>query len=83
MKQVWVVESGDYEQRGIDVVAESLDAAVAAVKSMYAEPYKVEWSDVAESGWGTFSIRAHFEAVPGKSTEHEAIFSFTPFDVKG
>jgi hypothetical protein len=82
MRQVWVVESGDYEQRGIDVVAKSLDAAVEAVKAMYPPPYEVKWGEVSESGWGQFSLRGDFDAVPGKSTKHETVFTFTAFDVK-
>lgn len=51
---VFVVESGDYEQRCVYHVAASLNAAVRAIRKMYTDhgsvidnnpPVKTQWSD--------------------------------------
>ncbi len=44
--KVYVIESGEYEQRSVDGVAVSLEAAVAFVKTRYGANI-VKWDDVA------------------------------------
>lgn len=39
MTTVFVVESGNYEQRGIDLIAESVDAAVEGLKEQHENFY--------------------------------------------
>lgn len=78
---VWIVESGDYEQRGIDLVAASPEAAVAAIKGRYDNGhYVVRWEDPTsdDRGW---TLVGHFDAVPGWSTEHRAIYDITEYEV--
>lgn len=74
---VFVVEEGEYEQRGVMVVADSLDAAVAAVKRRYGPPYVVDWAELEVVADGLWLLRGAFAAVPGKSTEHTAEFDIS------
>jgi hypothetical protein len=44
--RVWVVESGEYEQRSVDLVAATVGDAVAAVKERYSDPhYVIAWHE--------------------------------------
>lgn len=72
---VWVVESGDYEQRGIRYIAESFDTAVDVVKAAYGPPYRVAWTVDGQGLTGTF------EAVVGYSIAHTARFDITEYAV--
>ncbi len=78
--RVWIVESGDYEQRGIDLVAESLEAAIKAIKERYGPPYIVEWDELNEDKWG-LSLTGNFAHVAGKSAEHTGTFEIAAWDV--
>ena len=73
---VYVVETGEYEQRGILCVADSFGAAVDAVKRAYGPPYVVAWQDADACG-----LRGHFSAVLGYAMEHDADFSITEWPV--
>ncbi len=44
--KVWIIESGEYEQRSVDGVAVSLEAAVSFVKTRYGANI-VKWDDAA------------------------------------
>lgn len=72
---MWVVESGAYEQRGINLIAATRDAALAAVKATYGEPYRVQWR-AADDG-----LIGDFENVPGYACAHTAHFSVTEYQV--
>lgn len=80
MKQIWIVESGEYEQQHIDLVADSPEAAELAIKNRYSDPYIVEWSSLTEDDWG-FHITGNFESVPWHSTRHKATFDISAYDV--
>lgn len=86
--KVWVVESGDYEQRGIDLIAESVEAAVAALKARYGSPYIVEWGEIEErSGvtqgnpWRELTLKARHSHVPGYAVGHTNTYTFSEWDV--
>ena len=57
-------------------VAASPEAAVALVKSRYDDHYKIAWGEPNDEG-----IAAHFTGVVGYSTEHDAEWSFTPYEI--
>jgi len=45
--KVWVIETGDYEQRIIFGIAASPEAAVAYIKAEYSQPpYIVQWEEL-------------------------------------
>lgn len=81
MTQVWVVESGEYSQRGIVLVGASLDAARQAVIAQYAPPYIVEWEPVVNDAFEDWILVGNFEQVLGKSMKHRAEFTITPYEV--
>ncbi len=72
---VWMVESGEYEQRGVMFIAASKDAAIRAVKDSYAD-YKVVWAETDGGLAGTF------EELQYLSTKHIAYFDITEWTVK-
>ena len=48
---MWVVGSGDYEQRSIDGIYRSPADAEAAIKALYQEPYVVTWEPTKYDDW--------------------------------
>jgi len=71
--EVVVVETGEYEQRYVVLVAASSEAAEAAVKETYRPPYIVSW-ELNERG-----LSGKFSAVLGYSTEHVGQFDFSTY----
>jgi len=79
--KAWIVETGDYEQRGIVLVASSLEAAVRAIKERYGPPYIVEWGELKDEGeWG-HSLSGKFAQVTGRATAHTATFDIGAWGV--
>lgn len=80
---VWLVESGDYEDRGVDLIAESPEAAVEALKAMFPPPYRVEWSPIGYrlSRSDDCYIVGMFDAVQGHSSAHTRCFEMRPMNV--
>lgn len=79
---VWLVESGDYEQRGVDLIADSLETAVAAIKTRYGPPYIVAWDELAQHEWEgqsheEWTLVGHFEQVIHYSTQHVGRFDIS------
>jgi hypothetical protein len=75
--KVYVVESGDYEQRGVVLVAASVEAAFAAVKAIYGAPYRVHWQQADAE-----TLVGDFEAIDGYSTQHTAYYDVTEYEVE-
>lgn len=80
--RVWIVETGEYEQRGIWGVYASVEAGVAAIKEDYGPPYIVEWAD-PDSSAKHLSLVGTFQHVAGYSTAHTASFDFSEYEVIG
>ncbi len=79
---VWVVEHGDYDERGIVLVAATDDAAVKAVKDSYPPPYIVRWDRLCGSRRsGRRVLTGHFEAVQHFSTKHQDDFEIQRWSV--
>ncbi len=78
--EVWVVETGEYEQRHVWLVAESPEAAAAEIKRQYGSPYVVEWDELKADG-DHYALTGRFSAVPGYSTEHRGRFDMTRYPV--
>lgn len=70
---VWVVESGEYEDMGIDGVYDNHESAIEGIKTRYGYPYIVSWEE--DSG----VLIGHFETVLHYSIKHTKVFYITPF----
>ncbi len=77
---VWVVQTGDYEQRGICLIAASLEVAVKAIKERYPAPYKVTWEELVQQG-SDYELKGHFEQVPHYAIERTAYFDIEEMEV--
>ena len=73
---VYVVETGEYEQRHVFGVYASLEAAVRGVKETFGAPYIVRWHDL-EPGEDFVTLTGDFERVPNYSTKHRVHFDIT------
>lgn len=80
--QVWIVETGDYEQRHVAGIYVSLEAAVDGIKETYKPPYRVAWYEV-EHGEDCSTLTGDFEAVLHYSIEHTAYFDIRPMELQG
>lgn len=75
MKNVWVVESGDYEARGIDGIYSSVESAVSHIKTRYGHPYVVAWE------LDELTLIGHFEVVLNYSSQHTSCFDIKKWEV--
>jgi hypothetical protein len=80
--KVYLVEHGDYEQRGVWGVYVSESAAVAGVKATFAPPYIVKW-DEPKRGRDRLRLTGHFEAVQHYSTQHVGDFDISEWELMG
>ena len=76
MNTVWVVESGDYEQRGIDGIYGSFSSAIEGIKAGFGSPYIVDWVQDGDD------LVGHFEEVLHYSTKHTARFYIDEYPIK-
>lgn len=81
VNEVWVIEHGEYENRGVFGVAETVTAAISHIKRSYGYPFVVRWGEVKCEPNGSWSIQAYFEAVPGHSTTHKDTFEITCYQL--
>ena len=79
---IWVIESGEYEQRGVDGVALSPDHGLQFLQDRYKDPYVVKWLPLERNGNGA-SVTGQFEAVQGFSIKHTCRFDMTEHEVYG
>jgi hypothetical protein len=79
---VWVIESGDYEQRSVNGVADSVESAVAYVRTTYAPPYIVAWEAVVIQDDESAYRKGKFARVLNYSIECEAIYTFSRYDLQ-
>ena len=73
---VWMVQTGEYEDRHVVGLYISKDVAVASVKDRYKPPYKVTWREAQDCLIGTF------ENVSGYSIAHTAAYDITEEPVR-
>lgn len=81
-----MVESGEYEERSIDFVASSVEAAVAHLKKRHVA-YEVIWSEPKQNvgylpGWVVFEVTGSFAYSPNHSTKHETEYSISEYEVQ-
>lgn len=78
---VWVIESGEYEDRSVDGVAASVEAAVRFIKKRFGDPYIVEWEPLKKCEEEEFALIGHFEDVPNFSIKHRGIYNITRYEL--
>lgn len=82
---VWIVETGDYEQRGTMAVYSSPEAAEAGIKATFGPPYIVRWEPLERGQQSTsgysYHLTGHFEAVNHYSIEHTGHYDIDPWPV--
>lgn len=78
--KVFVVETGDYEQRYVFGVFSSVAAAIAGIKEKFGSPYAVSWDELVQDEHG-MRITAHFKAVNHCSVMHDAEFEITEMEL--
>lgn len=79
--EVWIVESGQYSDWSIDLVAADVATAVEKIKETYKHPYIVVWSDLKKNSESEYILVGDFAAVPGYSTKHLDCFCITRHEV--
>lgn len=81
--KVWIIESGDYEQRHVEGVAVSVATAVEFLKMAYGPPYLVAWEEVRQTDPYVFELTGHFEAVQHYSIKHDCTFEIEEYELQG
>jgi hypothetical protein len=66
---VWLVETGEYEQRHVFGIYASRADAVEGIKRTFQAPYRVVWTEEGDVLVGAF------EGVQGYSTRHTGYYS--------
>lgn len=79
---VYLVESGEYSQRGVVDVFASEQAALDGIKADYPAPYVVTWGPPVRDG-KFLTLTGHFKHVQGYSIGHSADFDITAWEVRG
>lgn len=74
---VYVMESGEYEQRHVCGVFSSIDAARRDLERTYAPPYRVTWREESTEDGGRHAFIGEFEGVMGLSTPHTGTYDLT------
>ncbi|KKK99577.1 hypothetical protein LCGC14_2631360 [marine sediment metagenome] len=82
MTKVWIIETGDYEERYVFGIAETLEAAVSFIKSVYPFPYLVEWSDPYIYNVKSVTLYGYFSEVLKHSTSHYAEYYISEMEVQ-
>lgn len=80
-KGVWVVEHGEYEMRAVWGVYSSPQVANDSIKSVYKDPYIVEWSDLMLLGDSEATLIGMFTTVPGYSVAHTSTWHMTRYEI--
>lgn len=73
VNEVWIVESGEYEERKVDLVGTSPEACLDALKSFYDELYVTEWGPLTQTNAKEFEV----ECIFGKKSISDFRESFT------
>lgn len=77
---VWVIEHGDYEQRGVWGVASSAEAATKLVRDTF-KSYPVKWDDPICHNERNWTLTGHFKARSGYCAEHSSDYDFSCYAV--
>lgn len=78
---VWVIETGEYEQRFVWAVASSPEKATELVKQAYGKPYKVQWKELQKDDENCYTLEGKFSSVNGYSTSHTDYWEFSRYPV--
>ena len=85
MSDVWVVETGDYEQRQVVLVAATVEAAAAELKTLYAARCVIPpaWDEPVVSSDDSASIDAVYPPRPPigrRSTVQAMLVDYAPWE---
>jgi hypothetical protein len=75
---VWIIESGDYEQRGVDGVASTPEAAIAWLK----KDSKGRWDEPVMCDDECWTITGHWEFEMGVSSKHSREFQISRYQLR-
>ena len=81
MEIVYIVESGEYEQRFVQGIFSSVENAIASIKRPYTAPYIVKWDDPRHDGEGVITLVGNFSRVEGYCGDGPAEWTITPITV--
>lgn len=76
MPKIWVIETGEYEQRYVTAVASTVESGVAHIKAEC--PEINHWEEIKPDGLGGFKLRGH--ACPAKYRDEQQ-FDFTAHEL--
>lgn len=77
---VWAIEADDYDSFVTDI-ADSVEAAVLAVKKPYIAPYLVKWDEPVKHDEERWSLTGHFTGVKGYCGTGPQTWNFNRFEV--
>ena len=81
-RQVWLIQSGTYEDRYVVGIASSLDAGVRVVKERYgAAPQVVTWRDPYRYSDDNWSLAGEFDIGLTSCWRRKTTFHFQRYDV--
>lgn len=85
MAKLWMVETGEYDQRYTMCVADSPELAEQYIHKAYPPPFIVNWEPMEDTTWRggderyeQYTVTGHFAEVAGKSTRHTNYFTIEP-----
>jgi len=81
LQEVWVIETGEYEQRGIFGIAISVEAAIKHIKEVYGPPYRVRWGELIKHDSDCYEIGGRFADVPDYACSHTEGFEITRYEL--
>jgi len=84
LTKVWVVETGEYEERSVSFVASSVEAAVARLKKIYVA-YEVTWGEPKRNlhtSQSVFEVTGTFAYSPNLSTKHDTDYTISEYEVE-
>lgn len=80
--EVWIIETGEYEDRLTVGVASSLEMAVALIKNGYRFPSRVEWGVLTNDGNAErWSLAGNFQQVVGYHAGGISSYEFIRYEV--
>jgi len=74
---IWVVESGEYTNRGVDFLAVSIETALAHMRKTYQAPYVVSWEELEQEDENHWSVSIRWTAAQDYSVNYWKYFDLT------
>lgn len=82
MKEVWVIQSGDFpSDRMIWGVAPTVQSAAQFIRQKYGQPYIIKWDEPIRKDDDSWEMTGHFTGVPGFCGDGPETYDFSRYDV--